>query len=148
MTDFNDFMCDMLRQPLDRIKYKTCFKSTNEDGTFKINIIDDYDAKFMIHYEKYITMLDALLHRLDHFTYLPFIAMWRESGIANVDSWINGGIKLPNEKMIRFYIMKKDCPRFHDLPLGHMIRFWSYSKVNGGHEIIEGQQAYDLLQKI
>lgn len=147
MTPTKEFFCDMMRAPLDRIIYKTCIKNINEDGTFKVNRID-LDDEFMAEYEKYLDTLVQLLHALDHYTFLPFIAMWRENGIDNVDGWFNGGIKLPNQKMIRFYIMKKDSPMFSYLPLGHTIRFWDYNSYGGKHTILEGDEAYDEMMRL
>jgi len=147
MTTTKEFFCDMMRAPLDRIIYKTCFKTINEDGNFKINRID-LDDDFMAEYEKYLETLIQLLRKLEHSTFLPFIAMWRENGIENVDGWFNGGIKLPNQRMIRFYIMKKDSPKFSFLPLGHMIRFWDYEAHGGKHTILEGEEAYDEMMQL
>ena len=142
-----EFFCDMMRVPLDRICYKTCIKNINEDGTFKIHRID-LDDKSMEKYEKYINTIVKLLHSLDHHTFYPFIAMWRDNGVENVDGWFNGGIKLPNQKMIRFYIMKKDASKFSTIPLGHMIRFWDYECHGGKHTILEGEEAYDEMMRL
>jgi hypothetical protein len=147
MTPTKEFFCDMMRAPLDRIHYKTCIKDVNEDGTFKIKRLN-LDDEFMAEYEKYLETLVRLLYTLDHYTFLPFIAMWRENGIDNVDGWFNGGIKLPNHRMIRFYIMKKDSSKFSSLPLGHMIRFWDYEGHGGKHTILEGDDAYDEMMRL
>lgn len=130
-----DFMADMFRQPLDRLKYQTCMKVYEDDGTFQI-IRLDMDDEFKKEYDIYIDMLIDMLHKLDHHTYYPFIAMWRENGIENVDGWFNCGIKMSSTHMIRFYIRKEDSKRFN-LILGHMIRFWDYSGCN----IMEGDEA-------
>ncbi len=135
MTCNMEFLSDMFRQPLDRLKYKTCIKDIKDDGTFKIHRID-MDDEFKKEYDNYIEMLLNLLPKLDHQTYLPFIAMWRENGIDNVDGWFNCGIKISPDKMIRFYIRKEDSKRFN-ITLGKMIRFWDYN----GCKIIEGDDA-------
>ena len=147
MTLTKEFFCDMMRAPLDRTCYKTCIKNINEDGTFKIHRID-LDDKSMEKYEEYINTIVKLLHSLDHHTFYPFIAMWRDNGVENVDGWFNGGIKLPNQKMIRFYIMKKDASKFSTLQLGHMIRFWDYECHGGKHLILEGEEAYNVIENL
>lgn len=143
MTCKKEFFCDMMREPLERINYKTCIKIINDDGTFKIHLLDLND-EFMMEYEKYLDTLVMLIHSLDHYTFLPFIARLCENGNDNVDGWFNGGIQLSNNRMIRFYIMKKDLGKFSTLLLGNMSRFWDYN----GCSIIEGEDAYNEILRL
>ena len=146
-TPTKDFFIDMMLAPLNRLVYKTCIEQRNDEGEMEIMLLD-LNERFKIEYEKYISTLIKLIHSLDHFTYLPFVSMWRENKTINVDGWYNGGIKLSNQRMIRFHIMKKDASKFVGLRLGGLIGFWNYDTRGDKHQIIEGDEAYNEIMKL
>jgi len=146
-TPTKDFFIDMMRAPLNRLVYKTCLEQRNDEGEMEIMLLE-LNEEFKMEYEKYISTLIKLIHSLDHFTYLPFVSMLRENKTVNVDGWYNGGIKLSNQRMIRFHIMKKDANKFIELRLGGLIGFWRYDTRGEKHRIIEGDEAYDEIIKL